>query len=91
MVCSRELGRGILRRTGKIVVDSLAQCAAFGELHHAVADGDLSTGEVYAELGEIASERKAGREGSEMIVCDLTGLGAQDAAIGEVAWSQIAR
>jgi ornithine cyclodeaminase len=87
----RELGRGVLSRADKIVVDSVAQCAAFGELHHGLADADLSADDVYAELGEIASGRKAGREGSEMIVCDLTGLGAQDAAIGEVAWSQLAR
>jgi ornithine cyclodeaminase/alanine dehydrogenase-like protein (mu-crystallin family) len=85
----RELGRGVLSRAEKIVVDSVAQCSAFGELHHGLADGDLAAGDVYAELGEIASGRKAGREGPEMIVCDLTGLGAQDAAIGEVAWSQL--
>jgi ornithine cyclodeaminase/alanine dehydrogenase-like protein (mu-crystallin family) len=87
----RELGRGVLSRANRIVVDSLVQCAAFGELHHGLADADLSADGVYAELGEIASGRKAGREGSEMIVCDLTGLGAQDAAIGEVAWSRLAR
>jgi len=87
----RELGRGILARADKIVVDSLAQCIAFGELHHGVADADVSAADVYADLGEIASNRKAGREGAEMIVCDLTGLGAQDAAIGEVAWSQLGR
>jgi ornithine cyclodeaminase len=87
----RELGRGVLARADKIVVDRLPQCLAFGELHHGVADGDVSKQDVYGELGDVAAERKRGREGSEMIVCDLTGLGAQDAAIGEVAWSRFAR
>ena len=32
---------------------------------------------------------KAGRESDELIVCDLTGVGAQDAAIAEVAWEAI--
>jgi len=86
----RELGRGVLARGAKIVVDSLAQCRALGELHQAIADGDISAEGVYAELGEIVAGRKRGREGSERIVCDLTGLGAQDAAVGEVAWSQLA-
>jgi ornithine cyclodeaminase len=87
----RELGESVLARADKIVVDSLAQCLAFGELHHGVTGGDISKEDVYAELGDVAANRKKGREGAEMIVCDLTGLGAQDAAIGEVAWSQLAR
>jgi len=29
---------------------------------------------------------KPGREGDELIVCDLTGVGVQDAAIAELAW-----
>ena len=36
------------------------------------------------ELGEIVNGTKIGREGDELIVCDLTGTGAQDAAIGQV-------
>ena len=30
-----------------------------------------------------------GREGDELIVVDLTGTGAQDAAIGQVAWEKM--
>ena len=43
----------------------------------------------YAELGEICNGSKPGREGKELIVCDLTGTGAQDAAIGQVAWEKL--
>jgi len=32
-----------------------------------------------------------GREGDEIIVCDLTGTGAQDAAIGQVAWQKLSQ
>ncbi|RYY87641.1 hypothetical protein EON63_03745 [archaeon] len=52
--------------------------------HHA-----LYTIQVYAEIGEIVCGRKKGREGGEMIVVDLTGTGAQDAAIGQWAWNTL--
>ena len=42
--------------------------------------------DVYAEIGEVVAGMKPGRTGKEMIVVDLTGTGAQDAAIGQVAW-----
>jgi ornithine cyclodeaminase/alanine dehydrogenase-like protein (mu-crystallin family) len=43
---------------------------------------------VHAELGEIIGGTKAGREESDgVVVVDLTGTGAQDAAIGQVAWN----
>ena len=32
-----------------------------------------------------------GREGDELIVVDLTGTGAQDAAIGQVAWDKMSK
>jgi ornithine cyclodeaminase len=57
-----------------------------GEIHHAVRHGLLDPGRVYAELGNIVAGKQPGREGDEMIICDLTGVGAQDAAIAEVAW-----
>ena len=33
----------------------------------------------------------AGRMGDETIICDLTGVGAQDAAIAEAAWKQLSK
>ena len=81
---------GARARAGKIVVDRLSQCLALGELHHAVEEGTLSADSVHAELGEVLLGRKPGREGDELIVCDLTGVGAQDAAIAELAWEKLA-
>lgn len=47
---------------------------------------------VYAQLGEIVRGTKAGREESDgRIVADLTGTGAQDAAVGQVAWDTLSR
>lgn len=83
----RELALDVLGRAGKIVTDRTAQCLRLGELHHAVEAGVVTADAVYAELGEIVAGGRPGREGVESIVCDLTGVGAQDAAIAEAAWS----
>jgi ornithine cyclodeaminase len=86
----RELPTAALTAAGKIVVDRLSQCLALGELHHAVEEGALAPEGDYSELGEIITGKKPGREGDELIVCDLTGVGAQDAAIAEAAWRRLA-
>ena len=46
---------------------------------------------LHAELGEVVNGDKSGREGNEIIVVDLTGTGAQDAAIGQVAWDKLSK
>lgn len=85
----RELPVELLAQAGKIVVDDLAQCLAVGELHHAVVAGALRPADVHGTLGEVLAGARPGREGNELIVCDLTGLGAQDAAIAEAAWDGV--
>ena len=43
-----------------------------------------------AELGEITSGKRAGRTSeAEIIICDLTGVGAQDTVIAELAWKRL--
>lgn len=86
----RELPTGALTRADKIIVDRLSQCLALGELHHAVEEGVLAPESVHAELGEVLIGARPGRQGKELIVCDLTGVGAQDAAIAEAAWQALA-
>jgi ornithine cyclodeaminase len=85
----QELDVGILGAAGKVVVDSRVQCLALGETHHAVAAGVLSSHEIHGELGQVLSGTCTGREGEELIVCDLTGVGAQDAAIAGTVWSRL--
>lgn len=38
---------------------------------------------------QVINGTKSGRVGDEIIVVDLTGTGAQDAAIGQVAWEKL--
>lgn len=85
----RELATGVVAGADKLVTDLTAQCARLGELHHAVRDGAVPHDGVYAELGRIVVGDLPGRESDETIVCDLTGVGAQDAAIAEAAWKAL--
>lgn len=80
-----ELDPEILARADKIVTDRTEQCARLGELHHALEEGWVTREDVHAELGQIVAGFRPGREGNELIVCDLTGVGVQDAAIAEAA------
>jgi len=62
-----------------------------GELRSALKAGAMKLEDVHAELGEVVNGTKSGREGNEIIVVDLTGTGAQDAAIGQVAWDKLSK
>jgi alanine dehydrogenase len=88
----QELEPGLLGQS-KIVVDVLEQCAAIGELHHAIDAGLASREDIHAELGEVIAGVKPGRTSSdEIIVFDSTGMALQDvataAAVYEKAISQ---
>jgi ornithine cyclodeaminase/alanine dehydrogenase-like protein (mu-crystallin family) len=72
----QELDPGLLRAADLIVADSRDQCARLGELQHA-PDQLART----VELGQICAGRHRGRDDPDQTsVCDLTGLGVQDAA-----------
>jgi ornithine cyclodeaminase len=76
-----ELDVGVLARADKIVADSIPQCLRLGEIHHAVDCGVIAKEKISAELGEITAGVKPGRTSdSDLIVCDLTGIGVQDVA-----------
>lgn len=69
----------------RVVVDSLAQCAAMGDLHHALDAGVVTPSHVHAELGDLAVGRKHGRsDATEITLFDSTGVAIQDAA--SAAW-----
>lgn len=68
-----------LMQGNKLVVDSLEQCAAIGDLHHALADGIITRADVHAELGDVIAGKKPGRiTEEEIIIFDSTGLAVQD-------------
>jgi alanine dehydrogenase len=78
-----------LLASGKIVVDILEQCAAIGDLHHAIEAGAVVKDDVHAELGEIVAGRKAGRTSDEeVIVFDSTGTALQDVAAAAVVYER---
>ena len=82
----QELDAACLGRADLLVVDRLTQCAAFGELRHALDAGVIRADRVHAELGEIVAGRKAGRTRDDQItIADLTGVGFQDTAIASRA------
>lgn len=76
----QELDPALLRAADLLVVDSREQCRRLGELQHAP---ELAEGAI--ELGEICAGLRPGRVSAEQtIVCDLTGVGAQDVAAADL-------
>jgi ornithine cyclodeaminase len=84
----QELAVDVLARADRVVADHRDQCLRLGEVHHAAAAGVLAP-ESVDELGAVVTGQRPGREGNELIVCDLTGVGAQDAAMAAAAWKRI--
>lgn len=81
----QELDAAVLGRADVVVADRLEQCLRLGEIHHAVDAGALDPGTV-VELGDIVAGKARGRtDDGQITVCDLTGVGVQDAAIA--AWA----
>ncbi len=88
----QELDVDVLARADKIVADSVPQCLRLGEIHHAIENGAIAKEKVYAELGEITAGLKPGRVSeSEIIVCDLTGVGVQDVAAASLVMERAKR
>lgn len=82
-----EIPANVLKAS-KYVSDLTKQTSRVGELRSAIKACLMTEDDVYCELGELVNG-KPGRTGDELIVCDLTGTGAQDAAIGQVAWDKL--
>jgi alanine dehydrogenase len=69
-----------LMASAKVVADSIDQCCAIGDMHHAIAAGLMERGNIYAELSEIVAGRKPDRpHADEIIVFDSTGVAIEDA------------
>lgn len=84
----RELEPSILS-SAKVVVDALDQCAAIGELHHALEAGLIKREQVHAELSEIVAGRKPGRLSDEEITLfDSTGTALQDVSAAAAVYQK---
>jgi ornithine cyclodeaminase len=85
----QELDPSLPARADLLVVDSRTQCAAIGELHHALAAGLIDERKA-VELGEICALTHPGRtSASQLTVCDLTGVGVQDVAAANVVMANV--
>ena len=78
-----------LMAAATVVTDVTEQCAAIGDLHHAIAAGVMQSSDVYAELGEVAAGCKPRRRSAEeIIVFDSTGMALQDVAAAAVGYEK---
>lgn len=87
----QELDVGLMA-SNKVVVDILEQCAAIGDLHHAIEVGVMTSSDVYAELGQIVAGQTEGRtSGEEIIIFDSTGTALQDVAAASIVYEKATR
>lgn len=85
----QELDPALLGPKNKVVADVVGQCAAIGDLHHALAAGTATVSGVYAELGEIVCGKKQGRTSAEEItIFDSTGMALQDVASAALVYEK---
>ncbi|HET9166102.1 MAG TPA: ornithine cyclodeaminase family protein [Candidatus Angelobacter sp.] len=88
----QELDPVLLGPNNKVVADVVNQCAAIGDLHHALTAGIATVGDVYAELGEIVCRKKPGRTSAEEItIFDSTGMALQDVASAALVYEKAVR
>jgi ornithine cyclodeaminase/alanine dehydrogenase-like protein (mu-crystallin family) len=78
-----------LMASAVVVTDGLEQCAAIGDLHHALEAGVLTRDGVYAELAELVIGRKPARHSSdEITIFDSTGTALLDVAAATVVYEK---
>lgn len=84
----QELEPALLMRA-HVVPDVLEQCAAIGELHHALEAGVMRRGDIHAELADVVSGKAPGRSSAEEIfVFDSTGTAIEDVAAAAAVYER---
>ena len=84
-----ELAPDVIARAHRYVCDSVSQCVAYGELHHAVKAGVVDANGKWPEIARVITGVVAGRESDEEItIADLTGTGVQDTGIATFAYAR---
>ena len=84
-----ELTPALLKEC-RVFADILEQSVTMGDLHHAIAAGVMSRGDVAGDLADVVCGRAGRRTEDEMIVFDSTGTALQDLAAANVVWSAAA-
>lgn len=82
----QELDPKILGMADIVCTDSIDACAKNGELHHALDVGYVDKDNVY-ELGQVLSS-KIKRKPTDITICDLVGVGFQDAVIASCVMNE---
>ena len=86
----QELDPACLAQADLVVADDPPSAARHGELHHALAAGAVALDDV-VPLGAIVNGRHPGRtRADELTVCDLVGIGVQDAAVAAAVRERVA-
>lgn len=81
-----EIGPSLMARA-MVIVDDLDQCAAIGDLHHAIEAGTMTREKVRGTLAEVAAHPGAFEPGpSAIVVFDSTGVAIEDVAAAAIAW-----
>ncbi|ELY64750.1 alanine dehydrogenase [Natronococcus jeotgali] len=71
----------------RVVIDDHEQCTHSGEVNVPYSEGTLSDEDIYGEIGELVTEKKAAREDDTGVtVFDSTGLAIQDVAAARVVY-----
>lgn len=85
----QELDSALVARADILLADSRAQCLDHGECAHAVASGLIAADKI-REIGTLLQAGTLPRKPTDISIADLTGLGAEDAAICAAVLARIA-
>ena len=85
---SIEIAAELMARS-RVLVDSLEQCLAMGDLRHAVAAGAMSAEDVAGSLADLSAGQYQGRgDDAEVWIFDSTGVAIQDVASALLAYER---
>jgi alanine dehydrogenase len=74
---------------GKIIADLQEQSKRIGEFQHVLHSEQNKVATIHAELGEVITGQKRGREcPEEIIIFDSTGMALQDVAAGAIVYEK---
>jgi len=77
----------MILKNAKVIVDAIQQASHSGEVNVPISTGIFSVNEIYAELGQVVSGIKQGRENDgDITVFDSTGLAIQDVVTADLAY-----
>ncbi|MHB1520220.1 MAG: ornithine cyclodeaminase family protein [Ferrimicrobium sp.] len=86
----QELDPEILRRADRVVCDLRSQALAQGECQYVTDASRSDDASWLTELGDVVAGKAPGRlRDEELTVCDLTGVGMQDAAIARYVLAKV--